>query len=169
MRNIKILGIVLSAGEMDKLLDKYLPMIFSKNEAKNGKEHYRWSSFETCQYELPIVTAQHIKDIRNYHFDINNFFGIFLYNGNIPDGEPINISENFAMFNIFEPEKYSNGTLRTMNSKDTVKIEDWSYILPTDNSMQDIINEMQMRIGMYLPEDFDWESHIGTISYDKIH
>lgn len=174
-------GLLLSAKEYENLMLKYLQLNFDPNADKAMINDYMETCSDITGNESPLISASCYETMKGFYPTFESFFETIEKNTD----DPASITKNLIYFNRYNTDEYSGGIFYPIDTSDHEEfngkkipyhdVEDDSEILytkfstlPMDllenkhyTSMNDIVNEFKDSVGAYLPDNFDWEKHIG--------
>lgn len=179
-------ALILSPTEYDNMLLNYLKTAF-KPDANEKDISYYMDSCEEISDDVPVIKTSCLDAIKPLYPTMDAFLDKWQddeYNSN----DDISIAKNLVYFDRYNTDEYSGGVFYPIDTSANEEfkgqripyfdVDDDSEIMYTRfstlsidllkdkhyTSTDDIINEFKDAIGAYLPDDFDWEKHVGVFS-----
>ena len=177
-------ALILSPSEYDNMLLNYLQTTFKPYADKKDVNNYI-DNCEEFSNEIPVIKASCLDAIKPLYPTVDAFLEK-LQDATYYPNDDTSIAKNLVHFNRYNPDEYSSGIFYPIDTSANEKFNNYkkSYVnvaddseilytrfstLPIDllktkhyTSNDDIINEFKDEIGAYLPDDFDWEKHVGV-------
>lgn len=177
-------ALILSSTEYDNMLLNYLKTAFKPDANEKDASHYM-DSCEELSNEVPVIKPSCLDAIKPIYPTMDTFLEKLQddeYNSN----DDISIAKNLVYFERYNTDEYSGGVFYPIDTSANEEfkgqripyfdVDDDSEIMYTRfstlsidllkdkhyTSTDDIINEFKDAIGAYLPDDFDWEKHVGV-------
>lgn len=177
-------ALILSPAEYDNMLLNYLQTAFKPHADLKDASHYM-DSCEEFSDEVPVIKTSCLDAIKPLYPTMDAFLEK-LQNDAYHLNTDTSIAKNLVHFSRYNTDEYSGGTFYPIDTSaneefngqrmpyfDVADDSEVMYTrfstLPIDllkaqhyTSNDDIINEFKNAIGAYLPDDFDWEKHVGV-------
>lgn len=177
-------ALILSPAEYDNMLLNYLQTTFKPHANLKDASHYM-DSCEELSDEVPVIKASCLDAIKPLYPTMDAFLEK-LQDAAYHPNDDTSIAKNLIHFNRYNTDEYSGGVFYPIDTSaneeyngqrmpyfDVADDSEVMYTnfstLPIDllkakhyTSIDDIVNEFKDAIGTYLPNDFDWEKHVGV-------
>lgn len=177
-------ALILSPAEYDNMLLNYLQTAFKPHADLKYASHYI-DSCEEFSDEVPVIKTSCLDAIKPLYPTIDAFLEK-LQNDAYHLNTDTSIAKNLVHFSRYNTDEYSGGAFYPIDTSaneefngqrmpyfDVADDSEVMYTrfstLPIDllkakhyTSNDDIVNEFKDAIGAYLPDDFDWEKHVGV-------
>lgn len=179
-------ALILSPEEYDNMLLNYLKTAFKPDADKKDASHYM-NSCEELSNDVPVIKTSCLDAIKPLYPTMDAFLNK-LQNAAYHLNADTSMIKNFVYFNRYNTDEYSGGVFYPIDTSANEEfngqripyfdVDDDSEIMYTRfstlsidllkdkhyTSTDDIINEFKDAIGAYLPDNFDWEKHVGVFS-----
>ena len=177
-------ALILSPAEYNNMLLNYLQTTFKPYANINDANHYM-SSCEELSDEVPVIKASCRDAIKPLYPTMDAFLEK-LQDDAYHSNDDTSIIKNLVHFSRYNTDEYSGGIFYPIDTSANEEFDgykmpyfdvaDDSEIMYTRfstlsidllkakhyTSNDDIVNEFKDAIGAYLPDDFDWEKHVGV-------
>lgn len=180
-------ALILSPAEYDNMLLNYLKTAFKPDADEKDVNNYMDSCEEISSDEVPVIKTSCLDAIKPFYPTMDAFLEK-LQNDAYYLNADTSMVKNFVYFNRYNTDEYSGGIFYPIDTSDNEEfngqkmtyhdVDDDSEIMYTKfstlsidllkakhyTSTDDIVNEFKDAIGAYLPDDFDWEKHVGVFT-----
>ncbi len=172
-------GLVLNGKEFDKFLENYKER--NPEQVENLDEVIEDKGMEEVKFIKSVQAGKHFENLQeDEEHDLPVFYFTVMDNGSI---------DGFALWPFFRPdgrmnisEKKQDGSYEHPIMRHPMWEDDKDercYVLfserdftspkvfmrPAYASYEEFKQEFILQVGGYLPEDFDWDAHLGYFSY----
>lgn len=176
-------ALVLSSVEYNTMMLNYLKTTFKPDANTDDVKQYI-ESCEELSNDVPVIKASCQDVIKPLYPTMDAFLNKIQNDAYNPNNDT-SITKNLVYFDRYNTDEYSGGIFYPIDTSDNEKfnghkvpyhdVDNDSEILYTKfstifmdllttkhyTSVNDIVNEFKDAVGSYLPDDFDWEKHIG--------
>lgn len=174
------LALMLTEEEVNDFYKSYLSKTYYPDDAKDHIEELENLIGEYSYQEVAFIKPAYVKELMSTglstledccdidaQFDVNGkIFHMDLYN-------PTDMCSGGLFFPIEKDERCGDDDCFTLTSTknkylfySSKSIMPWNILSGESyTSIDDIINEYKDKLAAYLPDDFNWKTHIGFIQY----
>lgn len=177
-------ALVLSPAEYDTMMLNFLKTAFKPDADMKDVNDY----IDNCEDNFnatSVIKASCLDAIKPLYSTMDTFLET-LQNDECNPNNNTSIAKNLVYFDRYNMDEYSGGIFYPIDTSDNEEfnghkipyhdVDADSKILYTEfstlsidlltaehyKSVNDIINEFKDAIGTYLPDDFNWEKHVGV-------